>query len=71
MSDLRGDASWWTAQEETCDYCLHRYALATEVRCIACDRAVCAECAVLIVDQLWCPECRVHPTARRAREEGS
>lgn len=51
---------WWLDDgEEVCEHCLQRYAYEVEVRCVACDAALCPHCAVVVraTRESYCPGC--------------
>lgn len=51
---------WWIdAGEEICEHCLQGYAYEVEVRCVACDAALCPHCAVVVraTRASYCPGC--------------
>ncbi|MDX1622861.1 MAG: hypothetical protein R3199_02650 [Gemmatimonadota bacterium] len=50
---------WVERADEPCPFCLQRYVLELEVRCVACDQPVCPVCVVRIREnrELLCPEC--------------
>ena len=60
-------APWWlTGGTEQCPFCLERYALEVEVRCVACDRGLCAHCLarVRLREEAWCPACAAAEAGR-------
>lgn len=50
---------WIERAHEPCPSCLQRYTLELEVRCVACDRAVCPVCAVRVREtrETFCAQC--------------
>lgn len=51
---------WWLRREETCVFCEHPFATGMHVRCVACDRVVCACCytrGAASARAPLCPEC--------------
>jgi hypothetical protein len=57
---------WWLDGSESCELCTHPYALHTERRCAACDRASCEHCISIDPEtgEVICHECA------QAEEEG-
>lgn len=51
-------APWQAGGEERCDFCHTFYIYEMEVRCLACDRAVCPCCVrVTRTEGVFCPDC--------------
>ncbi|MEX2571328.1 MAG: hypothetical protein WD737_08470 [Gemmatimonadota bacterium] len=50
---------WLSTGTETCLICTHAYVLQMEYRCVACDRGLCEQCAVIVRPALavFCVEC--------------
>ena len=50
---------WLAGGTESCDFCTHTYVLQAEYRCVACDRASCEHCIVVVREpgEVFCPEC--------------
>jgi hypothetical protein len=48
----------WSGDEQ-CEFCLQRYMVELEVRCVSCDRAICPFCVVRrqILTEHVCPHC--------------
>ena len=60
---------WTERADEPCPACRHVYAYELEYRCMSCDGAVCAICAVFVRErhEVFCPECA--PAESRERRE--
>lgn len=45
--------------EDPCPFCLQRYDLVLQVRCVACDRPICPICAIHVRGrrEVFCSEC--------------
>lgn len=50
--------------DRPCPFCLQRYALHMEIRCVACDRPACPVCVVRVRQrrETLCPECDAEGT---------
>ena len=57
---VRRETWWLDGGSEQCERCLNRYAYEVEVRCVACDGALCPLCAVTVREtrESFCPECK-------------
>jgi hypothetical protein len=49
---------WLRSHEQACVACGAPHAHAVEVRCVACDRAHCSFCVVIVEDDPFCIECQ-------------
>lgn len=49
---------WWLSGGEWCRFCCESYAYHTEYRCSVCDGSVCSNCAVIVNEAVFCPDCR-------------
>jgi hypothetical protein len=48
---------WLEGSGEICGECEHPHAHAVAARCVACDRAFCPMCVVVVAGEAFCPEC--------------
>lgn len=53
------DIWWLEGGSEVCERCLQCYAYEIEVRCVACDAALCPHCALTVTEtrESFCPGC--------------
>ena len=58
-SRARKALSWWKGRgTEQYAHCLHSYHYEIEYRCVACERGLCTQCAIVRGgDLIFCPEC--------------
>lgn len=57
-SSAAASSPWWlTGRDEECAHCGAGYAYEAEIRCAACDGAMCWFCAVWVEQRGHCREC--------------
>jgi hypothetical protein len=57
---------WLRSHEQHCTGCEAPHALAVEARCVACDRAYCVVCVVVVSGELFCSECHAEGNGKGA-----
>jgi hypothetical protein len=50
---------WVSGGTETCHVCEHTHVVEMQLRCVGCDRGVCAQCAVVVREtrEVFCTQC--------------
>jgi hypothetical protein len=53
---------YWLAGTEGCEACTLHYVREMEFRCVACDRALCVHCVLIVREtrEWFCRECGPH-----------